>query len=268
MKYEGVAEAVVYLLNRGKETSLPREYLGMSQIGAECPRMLWYYFHWTQKLELKWQVKRIFSMGNAVEKIIVDELKRIGFEITGTQLELTAADGFIRGHVDGIVTGLPDHEEVSFLLEVKSMKAAKWKAFVKNSFAATYSEYFAQIQIYMHLLDLPACLYVIMNKDTSEIHCEIVKYQKEKAEDFLQKAHDIVYSKYPPAKCTEDPAYYKCGWCDFYNVCWIEEPFLKTCRTCKLVKKEEGKWICSHKVQTLSAEQQMKTCNEYDMLEC
>jgi CRISPR/Cas system-associated exonuclease Cas4 (RecB family) len=268
-KYEGVAEAIDYLLDKGECKSWPRPYLGMSQLGEECPRSLWYYFHWADTVKHKWKSKRIFSMGDAVEEIIVKELERIGLKVTETQTSLAYADGFMRGHIDGIVSNLPDFEDQKFLLEVKSMKNSKWKSFVKNGFSATYPQYWTQLQVYMYLMGVTAGLFIVMNKDTSEVTNKIVELDKEHAEDKLKLGEDIIRANVPPLKISDDPSYYICRWCDFYDVCWLEKPFLKNCRTCKHVEKKAGTWRCTEgdEIELRFEEDQKCPCSNYDMIE-
>lgn len=86
----------------GDERPAPR--LRLSQMGARCPRALWYSIHRPELAEPlpPWaEVK--YSYGHIIEALTITLIKASGHTVTGEQDELTA-DGVV-GHRDCVVDG-------------------------------------------------------------------------------------------------------------------------------------------------------------------
>lgn len=77
-----------------------RPYLGMSQIGHECERYLWYCFRWAFLEEITPRLNRLFERGHREEPEIVKALATVGIKCFDDQEEVVA--GF--GHIKAIVT--------------------------------------------------------------------------------------------------------------------------------------------------------------------
>ena len=77
------------------------------------------------------------------------------------------------------------------LLECKSAKDSRFKEFVKKGIKEVEPKYWAQIQTYMHYMELERCLYVIYNKDTSELHIERFEYNAMEANYYVNRAKEI-----------------------------------------------------------------------------
>jgi len=61
------------------------------------------------------------------------------------------------------------------------------------------------------------------------------------------KARDIIYATQLPPRISENPAFYKCKWCDKQDICHHGEVVETNCRSCKYaVPAPEGKWGCKH----------------------
>ena len=50
-----------------KEKFTPRHYLGVSQIGSENDRMLWFIFRWSMPIDIEPRVSRLLDLGNLLE---------------------------------------------------------------------------------------------------------------------------------------------------------------------------------------------------------
>lgn len=264
---EDIAQGLHYILNEGVIKKLPRPYLGMSQLGHVCSRYLWFYFRWADKVEYNHRKMRIFRAGHDSEEIIVADLRRVGVIVKGQQEELSHAEGYMLGHIDGIASNLSDMEDKKVLLEAKSAKNSSWKGWDKNGVKMHNKQYYCQSQVYMNKLDLDLALFVVLNKDTSEMLFEFVEYDKEEAEALLKRGEDIVYSDIPPKGINTDPTYYQCGWCEFGDVCHENKAFEVTCRTCKHIELNEGNFVCGLTKECRTKEQQKKACTKYEMLE-
>lgn len=260
-----LAQGLSYMVDAGTQTSLPRHYLGLSQLGHSCGRYLWFYFRWGQTISHSHRKMRIFQAGHDSEKIIVNNLRRSGFNVTNTQTELVHANGYMLGHIDGIIQEIPEYNK-PVLLEAKSAKDAKWKSFEKNGVKRTYKEYYCQSQTYMNKLGLEKALFIVLNKDTSHLYYEIVDYNKVHAEALLMRGEDVIESPVPVKGLSTDPDYYECNWCEFEGICHKNESFEVSCRTCQHIRLNSGKWYCNIKKEDRTLKEQKEACEKYEML--
>ena len=84
----------------------PRPQLGMSQLGNECSRYLWYQFRWGYIDKTSKRMIRLWDRGHREEPEIIKALNEIGIEVWGDQTEMVAGHGHIKGHCDGICIGV------------------------------------------------------------------------------------------------------------------------------------------------------------------
>ena len=228
------------VLNRMKQPV--RNYLGASQLGAECPRALQYEYNNTPKdagKEFNGQTLRIFALGHLFEELAISWLKSAGFDLrvreeNNRQFGFKAANGKIAGHVDGIIYGAPDslHMQVPALLEVKSMNSKSWKDTVKKGLVLSKPIYAAQIAMYQAYMEesIPGisvnpALLTAINKDTAEIYHELIPFDKELAEKVTNKAFEIINASdsgtiLPRLFATRE--FLTCRSCSWQDGCWSE----------------------------------------------
>ena len=101
-------DAALVARNRSQR---PRDYLGGSRIGEPCARKLVYEFTHTPKdpgTEFSGSILRVFEAGHAFEALSIRWLREAGFDLRteasdGRQFGFAAADGRLRGHIDGVI---------------------------------------------------------------------------------------------------------------------------------------------------------------------
>lgn len=202
-----------------------RNYMGLSGVGEECDRKLWYSYKQPKKITGA-KINRTFDLGNAVEDLVINWLSLVeGFTVitrdeNGEQFGGT--DEMLAWHIDGVIQGLPESGK-PHLLEIKSAKDDRYKAFVKDGLQKTDSKYYAQCQTYMHKEGLERALFIVVNKDTSEMYMERVRYNKMEATYFINRAKEIARAEEPPARKYNTKAFFKCKWCDWKDECWSED---------------------------------------------
>lgn len=174
----------------------PRAYLGGSRLGHACERALQFEVLNAPKDDgagFEGRTLRIFAIGHALEDLAVAWLRAAGFDLytrrgnrpDGEQFGFSVAGGRIRGHVDGILAGGPPVPGLAFpaLWECKTMNARSWRETAAKGVVATRPVYAAQIAIYQAYMeasvpgvaDHPA-LFTAINKDTAELHHELVPF--------------------------------------------------------------------------------------------
>jgi hypothetical protein len=206
-----------------------RDYLGASILGDECTRkiQLQYMKH---EPDVSAQTLRTFAIGHCLEDLIADWIKLAGFDLqtrneNGEQFGFSAADGKLKGHVDGIIYGGPDFCKYPYLWECKTLNNKSWTDTAKRGVLVTKPLYFAQIQLYMAYMSLDEnpCLFSALNKDTSELYHELIPFDPEAAQRYSDRAVQIIKAsennELMPC-ISSDSSFYRCKMCGFRNECF------------------------------------------------
>ena len=226
-----------------REATPPRTYLGASRLGHACERALQFEFAAAPKDEgadFGGQTLRIFAIGHQLEDLAIRWLRAAGLALytrkgnrpDGDQFGFSVAGGRIRGHVDGIIASAP--AALGFrtpaLWECKTMNAKNWRACVKDGVAVSKPVYAAQIATYQAYMEpsvpgisaAPA-LFTAINKDTAELHHELVPFDADLAQRMSDRAVRILRATdagelLPRVATTRD--FLDCRFCAYAERCW------------------------------------------------
>ena len=245
-----------------------------SSAGHECPRKLWLDYRNVSFKKIPSRMLRIFETGNIYEARGVSYINDAhGMKVKDQQKEFK--DGIARGFIDGIVEF--DGPEEDWLLEIKSSKETYFNQIKKHGVKEKKLEHYVQCQIYMHWTGLNKCLYMIINKNTDDIHFEVLDYEKSLAGMYLQRIKSEPLKTEMPDGISDNPTYYLCKLCPHYDFCHFSKAAIPTCRTCKnYVPSEEG-GKCGekknaiipiefqHKIQSGLKNEKGKTCGKFVM---
>ena len=239
-----------------------RTYLGMSSIGDPCSRKLWFGFRRYTPIPIEGRTLMIFRLGDCIESEIILHLNEAGYRVEGQQDAFTDHGGWFSGHCDGIIHGVTSRPHI---LEVKSANDKKFKAFRDYGVRKTYETYYSQVQCYMGYSGLERALFVIQNKNTSEIYTERVYFDSETFQSLRQKAYRIVTSNDMPAK-TESPL---CSWCDYRIQCQQPEHAINDpdCMNCDFHYWDGLTRICNHKRHPYPIQQISGSCPDWRIFE-
>ena len=220
----GVARVIDEAIMKKAREKERRNYLGMSEIGEECLRKLWYSYRDMDKVVDDARVQRIFRLGDHVETIVVGLLKDAGLTVydidpdTGKEYRVSDLDDKYGGGIDGVVVGLPESAK-PHLLEIKSASNKRFNQLLKSGYEEWDSKYKAQIHSYMHYFKLDRCLVVVYNKDTSELYFERIPVDPFEAEVNKQKAQLVISSEQKLDRAYKKKNF-KCNWCKYKEGCW------------------------------------------------
>lgn len=263
-----------------------RGYLGLSGIGKECPRSIWYDFRFASKKELSARIDRLFSRGHREEPIIIADLERVGVKVFNPtecremgypvvemengeeQVEVVTGYGHIKGHGDGLGIGIPDAPKTMHYLEFKTMAEKYFNSLKKKGIEEAQPVYYAQCQTMMRLLKVTRTLFIAVNKNTDERYYERLRLDNKEADNLIKRGTDIILTEIPSNRNKT----FKCNWCDHEGICFEQVEPLRNCRTCQYCDMEdEGKWSCSEKEkngkkQWLPHEVQVVGCRDWRKL--
>lgn len=240
---EKVNAAIDTALVTQNATRPPRNYLGGSRIGHACERALQFEFAGAPKDEgsgFSGRTLRIFAIGHALEDLAVSWLRAAGFDLytrkgnrpDGEQFGFSVAGERIRGHVDGVIAGVapPLSLGVPALWEHKTMNAKNWRETVAKGVAASKPVYAAQIALYQAFMDaaIPGVaanpvLFTATNKDTAELHHELVPFDAELAQRMSDRAVRVLQATDAGEilpRITRDRTFFECRMCPWTNRCW------------------------------------------------
>jgi len=248
-----------------------RDHLGASLIGRECARELWYSFHWATLKKFEGRMLRLFNRGHLEEPRFCALLEMIGCQVfqidaNGKQFRITGHKGHFGGSLDAVVIGIPDLPGEAVLAEFKTHGEKSFVKLVANGVTVAKPEHFYQMQTYMGKYNLSWAIYFAVNKNTDEIHAELVQFNEVAYERCLSRSAMIIDSVTPPPGISTSPGFYRCKYCDQNRVCHFQDTPARNCRTCiNGLPVDDGKWHCSLELVTLSPEDQRKGCSAYSI---
>lgn len=251
-----------------KKPQTHRPHLGASLIGHECDRYLWLTFRWAALPQFEGRILRLFNTGVREEARIHEELRGIGVELhvedNGKQIDCRDASGHFGGSVDGIGKGFPEAPKTWAVLECKTHSASSFKQLKDKGVEESKPRHYAQMQVYMGLLDLERALYYAVNKDTDEVYTQWIHFDQAAFDALQARATRIIQASEPPPKLSEDPAHWQCKTCDFYELCHQGRVALPNCRTCCHASPvEKGGWHCGYHNKLLQKEAQESGCSAH-----
>lgn len=230
-------------LDGARAVTPPRTYLGGSRLGQPCERALQFEFAGAPKddgSDFDGQTLRIFEIGHALEDLAIRWLRGAGFDLytrkgnrpDGSQFGFSIAGGRVRGHVDGIIAAAPDQLglAVPALWECKTMNARNWRETVAKGVVIAKPVYAAQIALYQAYMEgsVPGicsnpALFTAINKDTAELHHELVAFDAGLAQRMSDRAVRILQATdagelLPRIATTSD--FHECRMCPWGQRCW------------------------------------------------
>ncbi len=252
-----------------------RPYLGMSSLGNECSRQLWYGFRWVQRITFKAQTLRYFEDGHRTEDMVAERIKAVpGIELTthgpdGRQLGWKDFGGHLRGHADGILTGLLQAPKTRHLWENKAVNDKKFKKLEKlkainEKVALSIWDftYYAQQVLYMDYEGLTRSWMTVTTPGGR--HQIGVRTEEDPAEaiKLKAKAERIIFSDSPPNIVSDSDKMPPCLFCDHKEICRGRQAADRNCRTCcHTTPERDGTWSCGKFEEVVDYDRQTKGCS-------
>lgn len=257
-----------------------RGYLGMSELGDECARKLWFSFRWAQNRERPAKLVKAAESGDRAEAAQANYMRMVdGITLltvdpnTGRQFEFIDIDGHLGGHCDGLVVGLIQAPKAWHIWEHKEREEKYYKDLIKlrsenekTALQRWHDTYYAQAQLYMHYAGLQRHYLTCSTMGCRRTIGVRTEYDATFALRLIEKARAIVHGATPPPGISSDPSFYKCKMCDFPDVCFKRRLPERNCRTCLHSSPvEEGRWHCAKHDDTIpsDAQRQHHKCHRF-----
>lgn len=236
-----------------------RPYLGMSAIGGECARQLWYGFRWVGLADFDAATLKRFADGHATEAVAVARLKAVDalelhdVDERGEQFGFTDLGEHFRGHMDGVVLGLLQAPKTWHVLEIKATAEKKLAALrkavaehgEKHALRVWNPTYYAQAVLYMHYAGLDRHYLVACTPGARDWYSIRTEADPAEAARLIQRATTIITTDTPPPRIG-GPELFLCRWCDRSAICHDGAPADRNCRTCLHATAEiDGGWSCA-----------------------
>lgn len=254
----GVVPSLVELIDEAIENATVdgmRKHLGASLIGRACEREIFYTFRWAARATFPGRMLRLFRRGSNEEAVFVEDLRRLGATVVDRdpkdpeqQIRVSALDQHFGGSLDAVayrVPGFPPDEWI--LLEFKTHNQKSFDDLITRGVHQSKRAHYAQMQIYMGLLNLRWAGYFAVNKNTDALHVEAIAFDPLAFEQLMEKAIRIIFARSAPRRISNSPAYFECKYCTFKHICHFNAPPVKSCRSCRnATPTKQGQWHCGH----------------------
>ena len=220
----------------------PRDYLGGSRLGHACERALQFEFTGAPKdegQEFSGQLLRIFAIGHPLEDLAIRWLRGAGFDLytakataDGGQFGFSVAGGRIRGHVDGIIAAGPAGSRAARpgalgMQDDEREELARLRQGRRDVSKPVYAAQIAIYQAYMEAavpgISAAPAVFTAINKDTAELHHELVPFDADLAQRMSDRAVRILQATdagelLPRIAANRD--FFECRFCAHAERCW------------------------------------------------
>ena len=205
--------------------------LRASKAGFPCMRNLWYSVNgYEQKNDEHTQ--RIFDVGNYLEPMVVEWLKKDGWNVEynpgsqSAEIEVTipVSGGTIAGHPDCIIS---KGEVQNALIDIKTMNERAFTFWRREGTLQSKPQYVTQLHIYAIGLEklgrkIERLGIVGVNKNNSDMHIDFFDFNQFKATDIISQAEMIFSMDKPPSfNCPAEQ--WCCRYCEFRDKCELSD---------------------------------------------
>ena len=244
-----------------------------SLLGHDCAAFVWYAFNWCYELPaVNGRMAKYNARGNVEEANVIAAMRATGWQVQetgpdGNQISVEAFGGHLYGMIDGICSHPTHTGGANYLFENKFVNSKRFTAFSNDSLQKADAKYYGQIQLYMHQLKLPACVWVVTNRNDDDMRVYIIPYDENYANDLLAFADTLLTSKARLKRISSKPTFFKCIYCDARDVCHGEKSIEINCRSCvNSFPLPDAQWGCRlapNDNQTIPKEFLPKGCSNY-----
>lgn len=214
----------------------PRSYVGASSIGDKCERKLYYRYKNLDKAEArKAELILAANDGHRSELLAAEYLEKIpGIKLQTSnmgkgfgQLGFSDLGGEFKGHIDGIITGIPQAPKTTHIWENKCCNDKKFTKLIniidkfdKKAVLEQWDyNYYCQAVVYMDYFDLTRHYTTVWLAGSRKLLTIRTNANPALAKQLKEKAQRVINYPFPPAKLSENSAWFECKMCEFNEFC-------------------------------------------------
>ncbi len=191
------------------------------------------------------------------------------------QQSFTGYRGHYKGSIDSLLWNVPGLEKYGLSLrskllgEFKTHNDKSFKDLVSKGVRISKPDHFAQAQTYSDAEGCDAIIYGGVNKNTDELHLELLFNHPETVAWAEQRAKALIdNNRIPPRPKYASPYAHQCKMCDFRRICVLHEPAWKTCRMCTHSQPvDDGRWQCNKWGVLIPKEKEIDGCPSYAQMD-
>lgn len=259
-----------------------RGYLGMSGVGHDCGRKLWYDFRFATFPYFPAETLLKFADGHNSEDITADRIRDAMPDIeflthkpSGEQFGFVDVFGHFRGHCDGVGSGFPEfgsewaiwEHKCSDRVNVNKLARGIEKHGENAALAEWNMTYYVQAILYMYYGGLKKHIMTVSHSGSRDYIQVCTNADNYQAEQWILQAKNVITSRVPLDRMREDPDYYQCKWCDHAPTCHDTHAPKVTCRSClhlrPVVSNDNGEWECHKHGHNPSTADQITACKDH-----
>jgi hypothetical protein len=247
-----------------------RPHMGASLIGHQCQRYIWLTWRWVLKPDFSGRILRLFSTGQREEPRLIEELRGIGATVwdrdpdSGDQFRVSACNGHFGGSLDGVGKGLPEAPKSACVLEFKTHGDKSFNDLLAKKVQGSKPQHYDQMTVYMGLMEIDRAMYMAVNKNTDDVYCEWLHFDKDHFAVLMDRAQRLIDQTSSPEPLSRDPSYYVCKMCSFHKHCHGGQAAEVNCRTCcHSSPVENAAWSCGHHKKQIDDKAQRLGCDSH-----
>ncbi len=229
-----VISSIMGLVEKEAAAESPRKYLGASSIGDKCERKLWYRLNRpAERAPIPAMLILAANDGHRAEELMAALLRKVpGVELwtvkpDGSQYGFADLEDKFKGHIDGVIKGLPQAPKTPHIWEHKCCNQKKYDNLLKLRTEHGEKEtlkkwnyvYYCQAQIYMHYFEMERHYMTISLAGLRAFSSLRTEFDKNVAQALIDKAKRIINAKTPPFGISLNPSFFECAWCEFNEHC-------------------------------------------------
>lgn len=182
------------------------------------------------------------------------------------QFRISGAMGHYGGSLDGMCKAPERYqlsEDIILSLSFKTNNTGSgYEKVSKEALQKSKPMHWAQECQYGYKTGIKYCIYMIENKNDSDITFKVIELDWNYGAQLEKKATEIINSKEPPPRISENPAVFDCKFCVYTDICHKGAQVEKNCRSCRNASPvENAEWFCSAHNSNIPSEFIRKGCD-------
>lgn len=271
VKQEVFDGRMMRLFNVGHSAE-PRFVTYLRGIGFEIKeysQQLWYSQTLNEYKILDWNADLTGGTGSFLpvdNPYHVTQAKERGQEIK--QFRISGAMGHYGGSLDGKCKAPSRYElseDIILSLSFKTNNTGSgYDKVSKEALSKSKPKHWAQECQYGYKTGIKYCIYMIENKNDSDITFKVIELDWNYGAQLEKKANSIIFSKEPPPRISDNPAMYNCKFCHQADICHNGATPEKNCRSCRNASPvEDGQWLCGYAAQIIPPDFIKQGCEQW-----